>query len=206
MELQDRILHKGDELFRRFGIRSITMDDIAKHLGVSKKTIYQHYPDKDELVSAVTKYNISRHCTVMEQCIGPASPDAIGEMYAVNQNMGEMIRSFNPIMFYDLQKYHPKAWMEFRIFRNEFIKTKIVENMKRGISEGIYRDNFNIDILAKMRLEQVDMTFNYDIFPPSDFQFHEVMLELTLHFLHGLVNEKGLELINYYSKNTSIKK
>lgn len=205
MELQERILHKGDELFRRYGIRSITMDDIAKHLGVSKKTIYQHYPDKDELVSAVTKFNISRHCTVMEQCIGPASPDAIGEMYAVNQNMGEMIRSFNPIMFYDLQKYHPKAWMEFRVFRNEFVKTKIIDNMKRGISEGIYRDNFNIDILAKMRLEQVDMTFNYDIYPPSDFHFHEVMQELTLHFLHGLVNEKGLALINHYN-NTSLKK
>jgi len=205
LELQERILHKGDELFRRFGIRSITMDDIAKHLGVSKKTIYQHYPDKDELVSAVTQHNISRHCSVMEQCIGPASPDAIGEMFAVNQNMGEMIRSFNPIMFYDLQKYHPKAWMEFRVFRNGFVKTKIVENMKRGISEGIYRDNFNIDILAKMRLEQVDMTFNYDIFPPDDFHFHVVMHELTLHFLHGLVNEKGLELINHYN-NTSIKK
>lgn len=205
MELQERILHKGDELFRRYGIRSITMDDIAKHLGVSKKTIYQHYPDKDELVLAVTKFNIIRHHTVIEQCIGSASPDAIGEMYAVNQNMGEMIRSFNPIMFYDLQKYHSKAWVEFRLFRNEFIKTKIINNMKRGISEGIYRDNFNIDILAKMRLEQVDMTFNYDIYPPTDFHFHEVMQELTLHFLHGLVNEKGLELINHYNK-TSITK
>ena len=205
MELQERILHKGDELFRRYGIRSITMDDISKHLGVSKKTIYQHYPDKDELVLAVTKFNIIRHHTVIEQCIGPASPDAIGEMYAVNQNMGEMIRSFNPIMFYDLQKYHSKAWVEFRLFRNEFIKNKIINNMKRGISEGIYRDNFNIDILAKMRLEQVDMTFNYDIYPPTDFHFHEVMQELTLHFLHGLVNEKGLELINHYNK-TSITK
>jgi len=205
LELQERILHKGDELFRRYGIRSITMDDIAKHLGVSKKTIYQHYPDKDELVTAVTKYNISRHYTVMEQCIGLASADAIGEMYAVNQNMGDMIRSFNPIMFYDLQKYYPKAWAEFRAFRNNFIKTKIVENMKRGISEGIYRDNFDIDILAKMRLEQVDMTFNYDIYPSTEFHFHEVMLQLTLHFLHGLVNEKGLALINHYNNTSKTK-
>ena len=202
MELQERILHKGDELFRRHGIRSITMDDIAKHLGVSKKTIYQHYPDKDELVLAVTKHNINRHCVVMEQCTGLASPDAIGEMYSVNQNMGEMIRSFNPIMFYDLQKYHPKAWFEFRTFRNEFIKVKIVENMDRGIREGIYRNDFDINILARMRLEQVDMTFNYEIYPPSDFLFIDVMQTLTQHFLHGLVNEKGLALINHYN-NTS---
>jgi hypothetical protein len=116
--------------------------------------------------------------------------------------MGEMIRSFNPIMFYDLQKYHPKAWFEFRNFRNEFIKVKIVENMERGIREGIYRNDFDINILARMRLEQVDMTFNYEIYPPSDFLFIDVMQTLTQHFLHGLVNEKGLALINHYN-NTS---
>ncbi len=201
MELQERILNKGDELFRRYGIRSITMDDIAKQLGVSKKTIYQHYPDKDELVIAVTKLNISRHFDEVENCCGPAAHDAISELLAVNSSVGEMIRSFNPIMFYDLQKYHPKGWIEFREFRNKYVLNKIVDNMNRGIREGVYRDDINIEILSRMRLEQVDMTFNYEIYPPTDFQFNVVMEELTVHFLRGLVNEKGMKLINQY-KNT----
>lgn len=205
MELQERILHKGDELFRRYGIRSITMDDIAKHLGVSKKTIYQHYPDKDELVIEVTKLNISRHILEMDNCCGPAMVNAIEELLAVNLSVGEMIRSFNPIMFYDLQKYHPKGWVEFREFRNKYVLNKIIDNMKRGIAEGLYRTDFDINIISKMRLEQVDMTFNYEIYPPSDFQFHIVMQELTLHFLHGLVNEKGLALINYYNNTSKTK-
>jgi TetR/AcrR family transcriptional regulator, cholesterol catabolism regulator len=203
LELQERILLKGDELFRRFGIRSITMDDIAKQLGVSKKTIYQHYPDKDELVIAMTKLNISRHFNEVEKCCGPASINAIAEMFAVNNSVGDMIRSFNPIMFYDLQKYHPKAWLSFREFRNLYVRTKIVENIRRGIEEGYYRDNVDIEILSRMRLEQVDMTFNYDIYPPTEFQFHKVMEELTFHFLYGLVNHKGYELINQY-KNTTV--
>ena len=203
MELQERILLKGDELFRRFGIRSITMDDIAKQLGVSKKTIYQHYPDKDELVIAMTKLNISRHFNEVEKCCGPASINAIAEMFAVNNSVGEMIRSFNPIMFYDLQKYHPKAWLSFREFRNLYVRTKIVENIRRGIEEGYYRGDVDIEILSRMRLEQVDMTFNYDIYPPTEFQFHKVMEELTFHFLYGLVNQKGYELINQY-KNTTV--
>lgn len=202
MELQERILLKGDELFRRFGIRSITMDDIAKQLGVSKKTIYQHYPDKDELVIAMTKLNISRHFNEVEKCCGPASINAIAEMFAVNNSVGEMIRSFNPIMFYDLQKYHPKAWLAFREFRNLYVLTKIVENMQRGIAEGYYRSDVNIEILSRMRIEQVDMTFNYDIYPPTEFQFHKVMEELTFHFLYGLVNQKGYELINQYKNST----
>lgn len=205
MELQERILHKGDELFRRYGIRSITMDDIAKHLGVSKKTLYQHYPDKDELVVEVTKLNISRHIQEMDNCCGPARVDAIAELLAVNISVGDMIRSFNPIMFYDLQKYHPKGWVIFREFRNKYVLNKIIDNMNRGIAEGLYRTDFDINIISKMRLEQVDMTFNYEIYPPTDFQFHLVMQELTLHFLHGLVNEKGLELINYYNNTSKTK-
>ncbi len=137
MELQERILLKGDELFRRHGIRSITMDDIAKQLGVSKKTIYQHFPDKDELVIEMTKLNIQRHFDEVEKCCGPASINAIAEMFAVNNSVGEMIRSFNPIMFYDLQKYHPKAWLKFREFRNKYVLTKITDNIKRGIEEGL---------------------------------------------------------------------
>jgi AcrR family transcriptional regulator len=203
LELQERILLKGDELFRRFGIRSITMDDIAKQLGVSKKTIYQHFPDKDELVIEMTKLNISRHFNEVEKCCGPASINAIAELFAVNNSVGEMIRSFNPIMFYDLQKYHPKAWLAFREFRNQYVYEKIVDNMKRGIEEGFYRTDFDIEILAKMRLEQVDMTFNYDVFPPTEFQFPKVMEELTFHFLYGMVNEKGFELITHY-KNTTV--
>ncbi len=203
MELQERILLKGDELFRRFGIRSITMDDIAKQLGVSKKTIYQHYPDKDELVIAMTKLNISRHFNEVEKCCGPASINAIAEMFAVNNSVGEMIRSFNPIMFYDLQKYHPKAWLAFREFRNLYVLAKIVENIHRGIAEGYYRSDVDVEILSRMRIEQVDMTFNYDIYPPTEFQFHKVMEELTFHFLYGMVNQKGYELINQY-KNTTV--
>jgi TetR/AcrR family transcriptional regulator, cholesterol catabolism regulator len=203
LELQERILLKGDELFRKFGIRSITMDDIAKQLGVSKKTIYQHFPDKDELVIAMTKLNISRHFNEVEKCCGPASINAIAEMFAVNNSVGDMIRSFNPIMFYDLQKYHPKAWLAFREFRNLYVRTKIVENMHRGIEEGLYRSDVDIEILSRMRLEQVDMTFNYDIYPPTEFQFHKVMEELTFHFLYGLVNQTGFELIMQY-KNTKV--
>ncbi len=203
VELQERILLKGDELFRRYGIRSITMDDIAKQLGVSKKTIYQHFPDKDELVIEMTKLNIQRHFDEVEKCCGPASINAVAELFAVNNSVGEMIRSFNPIMFYDLQKYHPKAWLKFREFRNKYVLTKITDNIKRGIEEGLYRDDINVEILSRMRLEQVDMTFNYDVFPPTEFQFHKVMDELTFHFLHGLVNTKGLKLITQY-KNTTV--
>lgn len=198
MEIQERILVKGDEMFRRHGIRSITMDDIAKNLGVSKKTIYQHFPDKEELVIEIIRMNIQRHLNHMESCCGPAAKDAIDELLQINKQVSKMIQSYNPIMFYDLQKYHPKAWLTFREFRNQEILSKIVENIHRGISEGLYRKDIDIDIISKMRLEQVDMSFNYEVFPSTEYRFDKVMIELTEHFLYGLLSMKGYKLINQY--------
>lgn len=198
MEIQERILLKGDEMFRRHGIRSITMDDIAKHLGVSKKTIYQHFPDKEELVVEVVKLNITRHMDQMDQCCGVAAKDAIDELLQVNNQVSRMIQSYNPIMFYDLQKYHPNAWIKFRQFRNQEILAKIKDNILRGMSEGLYRKDIDIDIISKMRLEQVDMSFNYDVFPSTEYRYDKVMIELTEHFLYGLLSLKGHKLINQY--------
>lgn len=174
------------------------MDDIAKQLGVSKKTIYQHYPDKDELVIAVTKHNIDRHIEHMDMCCGPAAKDAIDELLMVNREVGNMILMYNPIMFYDLQKYHPKAWLKFKEFRNKEILEKIRQNLERGIREGYYRTDLDIRILSIMRLEQVDMCFNYDIYPVTEFRFDKVLMHLTEHFVYGLATIKGHQLINKY--------
>ncbi len=185
-------------MFRRHGIRSITMDDIAKQLGVSKKTIYQHFPDKEELVVEIVKLNITRHMDHMEMCCGTSAKDAIDELLQVTDQVSRMIQSYNPIMFYDLQKYHPNAWIKFRQFRDHELLTKIKENLLRGISEGLYRENLNIDIISKMRLEQVDMSFDYNVFPSTEYRFDVVMVSLTEHFLYGLLSLKGHKLINQY--------
>lgn len=198
VEMQDRILHKGDEMFRKLGIRSVTMDDIAKQLGISKKTLYQFYPDKEELVFAVTKLNLDKHVGAMDHICGPASMNAVEELLNVNNCITFMIQSYNPIMFYDLQKYHPKSWLLFKEFRNTYILSKITSNFERGIAEGLYRHDLDMDILSIMRLEQIDMGFNYDIYPPTKFHFPKVTQHITEHFLYGLVTLKGHKLINKY--------
>ncbi|MDX2250401.1 MAG: TetR/AcrR family transcriptional regulator, partial [Bacteroidia bacterium] len=183
-ELQERILLKGDELFRKYGIRSITMDDIAKQLGVSKKTLYQYYPEKETLVVEVTRMNIDQHVKEMDNCTGAMAKNAVEELLAVVASMAQMLQCYNPIMFYDLQKYHPKGWDLFRKYRNDNMLQKIKENMFRGIQEGLYRSDIDIEVLSRMRLEQVDMCFNFEIFPPTQFQFHKVASHVTEHFLY----------------------
>ncbi len=198
LEIQERILHKANEMFCKYGIRSVTMDDISKAIGVSKKTVYQFYPDKDELVTATMELNLGRHETAMLGCRGKASANAVQELLAINDMVAHMMQSYNPIMFYDLQKYFPKVWNRYREFRDNKILNSIKDNMNRGISEGLYRTDFDQEIVALMHLADIDNCFNYEIFPPNQFSFVKVMQNLTEVFLYGMVSLKGYKLINKY--------
>lgn len=198
LEIQERIVFKSDELFRKYGIRGVTMDDIARQIGVSKKTIYQFFPDKDELIMAVTRFNLDANENEVKCCSGMEADNAVDEMIKAIDSLTNMMQGYNPVMFYDLQKYHPKAWQLFADFKNTFLFNTILANLERGIREGLYRNDFDLEIVALMRLEQIDMVFRLEVFPPARYQITKVMAQLTEHFLYGVVTLKGHKLVNNY--------
>jgi len=202
METQHRVLHKADELFRTYGIRSVTMDDIAKALGISKKTLYQSYSDKDLLIQDTVDLTISNHYTGIQSCKGIAAENAIHEQFAINELLGKMMHGINPIMFYDLQKYYPSIWNKFSEFRNTKVLAEIQDNISRGIEEGLYRNDFDVLVQSKMRLAEIDSCFKYDVFPPSNFSIVQVMKQSTEMFMYGMVTLKGYKLINQYKNIT----
>ena len=202
METQYRVLHKADELFRTYGIRSVTMDDIAKALGISKKTLYQSYSDKDLLIQDTVDLTISNHYTGIQSCKGIAAENAIHEQFAINELLGKMMHGINPIMFYDLQKYYPSIWNKFSEFRNTKVLAEIQDNISRGIEEGLYRNDFDVLVQSKMRLAEIDSCFKYDVFPPSNFSIVQVMKQSTEMFMYGMVTLKGYKLINQYKNIT----
>jgi AcrR family transcriptional regulator len=202
MELQQRVLLKADELFRTYGIRSVTMDDIAKALGISKKTLYQSYSEKDILIQETVDMTISNHYSGILSCKGIAAENAIHEQFAINELLGKMMHGINPIMFYDLQKYYPSIWNKFSEFRNTKVLAEIQDNISRGIKEGLYRNDFDVLVQSKMRLAEIDSCFKYDIFPPSNFSIVQVMKQSTEMFMYGMVTLKGYKLINQYKNIT----
>lgn len=199
MEVQERIRQKADELFRRFGIRTVTMDEIAAQLGMSKKTIYQFYADKDELVDAVANDEIrfSR-----ERCIldAAASANAIEEIFRVMEFVEIMFRNMNPSMLHDLEKYHPNGYKKFLEHKNKFLHDMIRKNLERGIKEELYRPEINVEIMSRYRLESMMIAFNPEIFPPQKFNLVELQQEIIEHFLYGLATLKGYKLILKYKQ------
>lgn len=193
----ERILEKANSLFMQYGLRSVSMDDIAGSLGISKKTIYQYYADKDELVVAVISDELTRNQNLCEQYRN-SSTNAVHEIFLALDMIVALFGTMNPSLIYDMHKYHPKAFDKFQQYKDGYVYSMIRENMERGIQEGVYREDINLDILARYRLESIMLPFNPEFQNKLKQNLAQIEQELIIHFLFGLASPKGYGMINQY--------
>lgn len=201
MEQTDRIIAGAEDLFLRAGIRSVTMDDIARHLGMSKKTVYQFFKDKNELVLGLVKKKLKddedQMSGIMEQ-----SGNVIEQMIAMMKCSEEIFSRINPIVIHDMQKYHPEAWKQFQDFKHGVLVQTLEKLLSKGIEEGYIRPELDVKILARMRMAQVEMGFNSSIYPVSEFSPWKVQYQFLEHFNYGVCTLKGYKLLNQYKNIT----
>jgi AcrR family transcriptional regulator len=205
METQERILDTAFGLFRQYGTRSITMDDIATRMGISKKTLYAHFVDKDDMVV----HAISRFLQVIqeeERMLRARAANAIEELFEVMNMMDERLRNMNPVIMLDLQKFHSRAFLVFQDYRNNSLRTVIRENLERGISEGLYRKDLEVSILTQFRIASAMLCFQPEVFPIAGFEMGKVQRVLLEHFLYGVASAEGLKLIEQYKQHSTIAK
>jgi AcrR family transcriptional regulator len=201
-DIKEKILKGAEELFMRYGIRSISMDDIARHLAVSKKTLYQHFADKDELVLMVSRNHLDRNKAQFES-IRDSSKNLIEELVRLSACIKVNMESINPSLLYDLQKFYPKAWAEWTDFKSKHFHDSVVRIITQGVADGYVREGLDPEVLAVMRIETVQMGFNPEIFSPAIFKLQHVQEQLFEHFVHGIVTEKGRKLyLKYKELNT----
>lgn len=196
MEIRERILKTAEALFRKFGIRSVTMDEIASELGISKKTIYQNFEDKDAIVYEIAR--LTMMCDMEESNrIHKESANPIEQVYREASLLSKQASTVNPAVFYDLKKYHRKAWQLFQEYNKVRFMEIVKNNLIEGMAQGFYRTGINIEILARLRMEEVEFAFNRDIFPPEKFNQTDVHITFIDHYLRGIMSPKGLE---FYEK------
>ena len=195
----ERIKHKAHDLVMQYGIRSVSMDDIAGALGMSKKTIYQYFADKDELVEAIIADKIKFN---QDSCLQDSTKakDAIHEVFLAIEMMQEMLGNMNPTVIHDMEKFHPKAFSHFTQHKYNFLYKVLKENIERGIQEELYREDVDADIIVKARLENIMLAFNQQVFPKNKYNLVHVETQLTEHFLFGLASQKGHKLILKYQQ------
>lgn len=198
MEAKERIMVKAEELFMQYGIRSVSMDDIANSLGMSKKTLYQYYADKDELVDAVVESHIQ---DIEGDCLDcrKDARDAVHEIFIMMERIMDEFNNMNPMLLYDMEKFHFKAYQRFREHKNKFLAQVIRENIEWGIKEELYRPEINIDIMCRYRLESMMIPFNVSVFPPGKYNLASTSEQIIEHFVYGLASIKGHKLIQKYN-------
>ncbi len=199
MELNE-ILSGTFDLYHKYAIKSVTMDDVARELGISKKTLYQHVANKTELVEKVIYSELEKAAQKHYQ-IQQMNLNAIEELFEVSKMMNEHLKKHNPALFYDLKKYYPKIYHQIRNKKREKAYESILRNLKKGISEGIYRKEINTEIIAKLYISRIEQSYDESIFSIEEITSVKVFNEILIYHLHGICNEKGLKILKSKLKN-----
>ncbi len=199
MVMKDRIKQKADELFRSYGIKSVTMDEIATRLGVSKKTIYQSFADKDQLVDEVVGELLIYNQTCCNKDRAKAT-NAIHEVFLAMEMVKQMFENMNPGILHDIERNHPNTFQKFLQHKNKFLLQVIKENIERGKKETLYRSDINAEVIARVRLETMMLPFNQEIFPKNKFTLVDLEQQLIEYFLFGVATMKGHKIILKYQQ------
>lgn len=201
MQVTDHIIHTAFSMFMKFGVRSVSMDDLAQDMGMSKKTIYSVFPSKESLISKVILRHIQNDQKEI-MAIRAEAGDAIEEIWHISQHVLKFLSQIKPSLIFDLKKFYPQCWALIEKQHFDFIKETIETNIIRGQKEGLYRHDINADIVAKLYVGKSNIIVNPDIFPPEKYDLYELIREMGKHHLHGIVSSSGqsrLATIPFYS-------
>jgi AcrR family transcriptional regulator len=199
MEPLTKILSASGELFSQYGFKTITMDDIARRAGISKKTLYQHFANKQEVVNESVlwyKNNTTEACMALLN----GSENAIEAMVRMLAFFDDMQKRINPMAIFEMQRFFPEAYKTFRDLLVERDVVMMRDNILQGIKEGLYREDINADLLARYRLETSLLILQPNLLVNDRNSLMTVALEIGEHFLYGIMNAKGEKLYLKYKE------
>ncbi len=188
------LLERVNDVYIKKGVKRTTMDDMAKTLNVSKKTLYKHVKNRRELVMKSTHFHVSRDRKRITE-IQNENYNPILEQYELTKFVIETISKINPVLHSDLENYFPEAWAYLNQYFNGFVFEILYQNLLRGQSEGVYHKFFKPEIIARFFATRIDVIFDGDLFPESEFNFKEVYVEYMIYHLNSIVSEKGKETL-----------
>ncbi|MGD0340736.1 MAG: TetR/AcrR family transcriptional regulator [Bacteroidales bacterium] len=199
MDYRQTIVEEAAVMFRTYGIRAVTMDMLAGQLGISKRTIYEVFRDKEELLQGVLKWMTEKQAAVMKK-IFSESDNVVEAIFKMLDVMHNHFQNMSPAFHMDMKRYHHEM-VRMQGDQSEYpYYNSNSEIIKKGIKEGIFRKDIDVDITNKCLLEVARMSNDKSVFSPDDFINKDVIRTFYLNYLRGISTQKGLDLINHYDK------
>jgi AcrR family transcriptional regulator len=195
------ILERILSLFTRYGIRSITMDDISRELGVSKKTLYHDFEDKNDLIRRVIEFDIMQSRKLLEE-VQRRDLGAIEEVFLVNSSLHQIRSRYNPAFYYDLKRYYPETYQRWLSEKRENMFGLIVANLQKGKRESLYRKEINEHIIGKLYMARMEMLESNEIIDGHQTFSAEFLQEIFTYHLHAICNENGLKTLAEFKEKS----
>lgn len=194
--IKERLLNGALSLYSKYGIKSITMDDISRELGVSKKTIYQHFSDKNNLIRDVINYEKEMHQRIMKKMI-LSDLNAIDELIHANKQIHMSQSIHSPTFYFDLKKYYPEIYNDWISYKRDRMYEIIHRNLQKGIREGLYRKDLDIDLISRLHMARTEMMYSSDLISHDEVSNARFIDEVFKYHIHGICNSDGL---SYFEK------
>ncbi|MFW5663595.1 MAG: TetR/AcrR family transcriptional regulator [bacterium] len=189
------IIQKIADIYFRYGIRSVTMDDLSRELGISKKTLYLHFKDKKDVVHKVIHHIIHTQKCGITEALNQPKTNAIDKLMLMTRFFADHLKNSNAALTYDLQKYYPDVWDEVIRFKRQEVYQHITDNIEAGIHEGIYRNDMNNEIISRAYVSRMEM-YQTDLWQPMNkFPLPEVFQTLFIYHIRGIANERGIQYL-----------
>ncbi|MCH7657614.1 MAG: TetR/AcrR family transcriptional regulator [Bacteroidetes bacterium] len=188
------IIEKAGELYYQYGIKSITMDDVARELGISKKTLYQFVKNKTDLVKKVVDFEIRKRTGEFKE-LNKSKLNAIEELFEVKRQINYMLEKHNPSMHYDLRKYYPDIFKRLQVSKREGMFKSIIFNLAKGKKEGLYRKEIDNEIIARIQVARAENVDESSYVSIRDYTSRKFFSELFIYHIRGIANSKGIRFL-----------
>ena len=193
--MKEQILHTSAELFMKHGFKSITMDDIAQHMAISKKTIYSHFSNKLAMVEAVVNNIFETVCHGID-CICTLNHDPIEEIYEIKKLVMDHVGNEKDSPWYQLRKYYPQVYESIKKKQFDYMQKCVVDNLNRGLEQGLFRENIDVQFVARIYFVGVTGIKDDDLFPTDLFDGDKLYGDFLEYHLRGIVTPKGRKILN----------
>jgi len=201
-EKLDHLLKQAGEIFMRYGLKSVTMDDVCRELGISKKTLYQYVSDKNDLIAKVLDQDIQEHEKVI-CALQTSGLSAIDELLHIQKMVTEKVQHMHSSIIYDLKKYYPESWGRIIRHRNEFIVGCIEQNIIKGQQEGVFRTDIHSALIAKIYVSRIEVSIDPSLYSGLKITPAEVYAEAMRYHIRGIATEKGLKYLESTQNKTN---
>ncbi|WP_027421533.1 TetR/AcrR family transcriptional regulator [Crocinitomix catalasitica] len=188
------------DVYLQYGVKSVTMDEMARQLGVSKKTLYQYFTDKNDIVDSCLTYALECDLADLKSVFNHGE-NAIQELMQVSKKVMKQLKDIHPSIFFDLSKYHPKSLTKISSQKNSEIKDLLLNNLKKGVKEGLFRDNLNAEILANIHMALMEHLMSNDLTEGHTYGPEVIYSEFFRYHIRGIASTKGLAYLKEMIKN-----